>query len=82
VTASTNGRVCLFTKARPLLWAISFGVATKRLDKHFHGNGDDEAWPFFKVEDFQMALKSPRYLNGSHNTALQPTPGGDAACLG
>jgi len=65
--------------ARPLLWLISLGLVTKRLDNHFHGNGDDEAWPFFKVEEYQAALKSPRYLNGAHNTALQPTPGNDAA---
>jgi hypothetical protein len=65
--------------ARPLLWLVSFGVVTKRLDKHFHGNGDDIAWPFFKVEDYQTALNSPRYLNGAHNTALRPTSGGDAA---
>lgn len=68
--------------ARPFLWMISFGVIAKRLDKHFHGNGDDEVWPFFTVEEYQMALKSPRYLKGAHNTALQPTPGGDAPCLG
>jgi hypothetical protein len=69
--------------ARPLLWLVSFGVVTKRLDKHFHGNGDDVAWPFFKVEDYQTALNSPRYLNGAHNTGLRPTSsGGDATCLG
>jgi hypothetical protein len=57
--------------ARPLFCLISFGVVTKRLDHHFHGNGDDDVWPFFKVEDYQVALKSPRYLNGAYNTALQ-----------
>ena len=68
--------------ARPLLWLFSFGVVTKRLDLYFHGNGDDYAWPFFTVADYQVALKSPRYLNGTHNPALQPTSGGDAARLG
>jgi hypothetical protein len=57
--------------ARPLLWLISFGAITKRLERHFHGKGDDDIWPFFTVEEYQAALKSPRYLNGMHNTVLQ-----------
>jgi hypothetical protein len=65
-------RPLYYRVARPLLWVISLGIVTKRLDKHFHGNGDDEAWPFFKIEDYQTALKSPSYLNGTDTTALQP----------
>ena len=52
---------------RPLLWIMSFGVVTKRLDQHFIGNGDKEVWPFFKVEDYRSALQEPRYLNGAHH---------------
>jgi hypothetical protein len=50
--------------ARPFLWLLSLGVITKRLDRRYHGNGDDEVWPFFSCEDYKTALKSPRYLNG------------------
>lgn len=66
--------------ARPLIWLISFGVITRQLDGHFCDNGDDDAWPFFTAEEYQGALKSPRYLNGAHRTASQPTAGGDAIC--
>lgn len=67
---------------RPLLALLSWGRLIKRLDRHFHGNGDYDVWPFFSHEDYELSLRSPRYLAGSHNTALQPTSGGNAAVLG
>lgn len=56
--------------SRPLLWLISLGSLTKRLDQYFHGNGDEDVWPFFSREDYEKALKFPRYLAGLHNVAL------------
>jgi hypothetical protein len=64
---------------RPLLWLVSIGILTKRLDNHFHGNGDDDLWPFFCRSDYEDALRFPHYLTEQHaSTVLQPMSDRDA----
>lgn len=67
---------------RPIIWLLSLGKATKRLDEHFNGYGNLEVWPFYSNEEYERALQQPRYMANTHNTALQPTSGRDASFLG
>ncbi len=67
--------------SRPFIWLLSLGSLTKVLDARFNGNGDFEVWPFFSNEEYNEALQNPRYLANTHNTALQPTSGRDAAFI-
>ncbi len=57
---------------RPIIWLLSLGKATKRLDEHFNGYGNLEFWPFYSSEEYERALQQPRYMANMHNTALQP----------
>jgi len=67
---------------RPLLWLVSIGILTKRLDRHFHGNGDEDLWPFFCRSDYEDALRFSHYLTErSASTAIQPMSDGDVTPL-
>lgn len=49
---------------RPFLLLVSWGYLSERLDRYFDGNGDYDVWPFFSRKNYELALKSPRYLAG------------------
>ena len=48
-----------------LLRLLTFGLFGKRAaDDSDERTGDDEVWPFFRKEDYDEALKQPKFLSG------------------
>jgi hypothetical protein len=68
-----------YRTARPIVWLLTFGHLTKKLDRHFNKNGDPDAWPFFSRQEYEAAKKKPAYCSKTPNKEYQPTSSRDRA---
>lgn len=49
---------------RRLIAILTFGVFPRFREPAYKDLGDYEVWPFFRVEDYERALRSPKLLCG------------------
>jgi hypothetical protein len=44
---------------------FTLGIYTRKMDREYATAGDIKYWPFINKEDFELAKKHPKYLNGN-----------------
>jgi len=46
---------------RPILWFVTLGAATKKIDRGLKGEGNLDVWPFYNTEEYRNAKENPVY---------------------
>jgi len=54
-----------YESLRPILLIATFGILTRKIDQSLVSDGATDVWPFYKKEDYELALENPIYLTGS-----------------